>query len=747
MMFILRIARSCFSIIAGRTISVAASLCAAALIISGTGVATAGGELRTGGAVVPLPLDYPELLQRWEVPSDVRSQGLAADNQGNVIVASRHKVRKYSRSGLFLSEWTLPDPDTAHIAGIEIARGENVVVLDVGNGRVLTFSWEEGLLNWWPLPESGHYQADLAVDAEGDVYVATRGQIRVYSAEGAHLREWPVSFPIGVDVDREGNVWVCESHVALQFSSEGQLLRAWSPKANGHHVSYPSGVAGISVDDSGIVYLLMVGFGPLAFTPPGLCLLALDWPGLYNPCCVTVDPDGRILVVDLDGSFSWVAEFAALPRGLALTSRLPENSVLPDRSISIDGSVYEPPVYLSSPAGTSHTIAVNPLEEPEPGHRIEFTGWSDGEAAPSREIIMPAAVPALEASFTELHCLTLSCDSGGTLSQDSGCYPVGSTAVIEAIPDEGFQFGFWSGPVDSSSACCQSPALNCCNPFWSVQNPISVSLSAPRTLHASFYRGDFELSISASDTDPYVNAAEPAGGYRPLYLWATTAEPGLSAIEADVAGSLEVLAFSPLNDVLNLAGSGNLLCAVGGCPSGEEANFLLGFWMVFDNGGDLCLQPSAANGILGAVDCGQSELRLWGTRVRGFASSGTPCVIYGDERGFTRRGALEEFPTPPVSQPAPGATAVEDPRPNPFVRSAALTFTLAAPEIATVSIYDVTGRLVRVLAREQLPAGAHTVMWDGRDGTGLRVAGGAYFLRFQAGNVARTRKVVYLGSR
>jgi hypothetical protein len=37
--------------------------------------------------------------------------------------------------------------------------------------------------------------------------------------------------------------------------------------------------------------------------------------------------------------------------------------------------------------------------------------------------------------------------------------------------------------------------------------------------------------------------------------------------------------------------------------------------------------------------------------------------------------------------------------------------------------------------------------WDGRDRTGLRVSGGTYFVKLAAGDVTRTRKVVFLGGR
>ena len=41
-------------------------------------------------------------------------------------------------------------------------------------------------------------------------------------------------------------------------------------------------------------------------------------------------------------------------------------------------------------------------------------------------------------------------------------------------------------------------------------------------------------------------------------------------------------------------------------------------------------------------------------------------------------------------------------------------------------IYDLAGRLVRVLADQSLPAGRHEYVWDGIDQHGRQVASGVY---------------------
>jgi parallel beta-helix repeat protein len=85
------------------------------------------------------------------------------------------------------------------------------------------------------------------------------------------------------------------------------------------------------------------------------------------------------------------------------------------------------------------------------------------------------------------------------------------------------------------------------------------------------------------------------------------------------------------------------------------------------------------------------------------------------------------------------ALALEDPSPNPIHREGVVAFSLPRPGFARLSIYDVSGRLVRTLAEGTLPAGRHAARWTADDASGSRVAAGVYFMRlsFEAGTVSK----------
>ncbi len=79
--------------------------------------------------------------------------------------------------------------------------------------------------------------------------------------------------------------------------------------------------------------------------------------------------------------------------------------------------------------------------------------------------------------------------------------------------------------------------------------------------------------------------------------------------------------------------------------------------------------------------------------------------------------------------------------PNPFNPSTNIIYALPADAQVRLSVYDLSGRLVRTLENGQKAAGEHSVRWDGRDGQGLAQASGMYFVRLNAGGKTGLRKI------
>ena len=82
------------------------------------------------------------------------------------------------------------------------------------------------------------------------------------------------------------------------------------------------------------------------------------------------------------------------------------------------------------------------------------------------------------------------------------------------------------------------------------------------------------------------------------------------------------------------------------------------------------------------------------------------------------------------------------PRNSPFRSSTSLAVALPAGGPVRLTVYDIQGRLVRMLADRVLSAGSHTIAWDGRDGSGRSVGAGVYLVRLEANRTHRTTKLV-----
>ncbi len=83
--------------------------------------------------------------------------------------------------------------------------------------------------------------------------------------------------------------------------------------------------------------------------------------------------------------------------------------------------------------------------------------------------------------------------------------------------------------------------------------------------------------------------------------------------------------------------------------------------------------------------------------------------------------------------------------PNPFSLTTTIEYGLSRPMAASLSIYDVSGRRVRLLTRPAVqPAGRYRVFWDGRGENGEKLASGVYYCRLQAGSSIWRRNLLLI---
>ncbi|MFO7651239.1 MAG: C25 family cysteine peptidase [bacterium] len=127
----------------------------------------------------------------------------------------------------------------------------------------------------------------------------------------------------------------------------------------------------------------------------------------------------------------------------------------------------------------------------------------------------------------------------------------------------------------------------------------------------------------------------------------------------------------------------------------------------------------------------------------GAYNRGTASIVAGRAIKYTTDGPVTGIADPTAGARVPtrlGLTA----SPNPFRSAASARLNLPVAGRVRVAVYDVSGRVVRTLVNGEMPAGTHSLRWDGRDEGGRRVANGTYLFKAETGAGVVTAKTVQL---
>lgn len=82
--------------------------------------------------------------------------------------------------------------------------------------------------------------------------------------------------------------------------------------------------------------------------------------------------------------------------------------------------------------------------------------------------------------------------------------------------------------------------------------------------------------------------------------------------------------------------------------------------------------------------------------------------------------------------------------PNPFNPDTNISFSIKDQSNVTIEVFNIKGEKIRTLIDKELPAGHHSVVWDGRNQHNREVSSGVYFYRMRAGKYASTRKMILM---
>jgi len=160
-----------------------------------------------------------------------------------------------------------------------------------------------------------------------------------------------------------------------------------------------------------------------------------------------------------------------------------------------------------------------------------------------------------------------------------------------------------------------------------------------------------------------------------------------------------------------------------------------------------------------------------------YLSSGSPCVDAGDTTsafddpedvsnpgnaewpslgllrndmgayGGPERMVLADTPTGIGDSPftrLPRSFSLGQNHPNPFNPSTTIDYSLSGSARIELRIFNLRGQEIRAIVNREMPAGDHSVSWDGKDNRGRQVSSGIYIYRLRSGEEIKSRKMVVL---
>ena len=123
----------------------------------------------------------------------------------------------------------------------------------------------------------------------------------------------------------------------------------------------------------------------------------------------------------------------------------------------------------------------------------------------------------------------------------------------------------------------------------------------------------------------------------------------------------------------------------------------------------------------------------------------------GEQEGATIRYAALDFDISEIVNDSdttlpqrPKTQMLAQNYPNPFNPSTTINFDIPRNADVKLSVYNIKGQLVKHLLDENMVAGNHSVVWNGKDANDRDVASGVYFYRIQANGNTEARRMILM---
>jgi len=210
--------------------------------------------------------------------------------------------------------------------GIAVDSEGNVYVADTGNDRIQKFDPDGTFITQWGALGDGkgqfYWPVGVAIDNSGNVYVADYNhRIQKFDPNGTFMTMWGISSAAKVAVDNSGNVYVVDTgdNRIQKFGPNGTFITQWG--TFGSHNGQFNEPYGVAVDKSDNVYVADYHNSRIQkFNPNGTFITKWGTYGSGNgqfigPYEVAVDNSGNVYVSDWD--YNRIQKFG--PNGAFIT--------------------------------------------------------------------------------------------------------------------------------------------------------------------------------------------------------------------------------------------------------------------------------------------------------------------------------------------------------------------------------------------------------------------------------------------
>ncbi len=169
------------------------------------------------------------------------------------------------------------------------------------------------------------------------------------------------------------------------------------------------------------------------------------------------------------------------------------------------------------------------------------------------------------------------------------------------------------------------------------------------------------------------------------------------------------------------------------------------------------------NGTITAPEGFSSELTDYSVEASGelvieIGFTPTEAIVYSDDLVITSNDPNQSEVTVALSGTGvsvgndlnliPTVTKLTGNYPNPFNPTTNINFSLKADSRVSLVIYNIRGQRVKTLVNDNMQAGWHSIVWDGRDDNGKSVSSGVYFNGFDTssmdGDYTSVKKMILL---